>query len=145
MRAVRGHKPSTPIDGVDVYFNLHKRVWSCRCRKKGLVIHHAPVIIAPMGAGLVVRGSGRQQVLRQQRKNVHAFARLDHGSMSKDVQGWAAFAEELEGQIEISYNPYRAGAFYRKDTGEDVHDVDSLLMLALPDAPPTVWATISPH
>lgn len=145
MLALRGHKPSTPIDGVDVYFNLHKRVWSCRCRKKGLVVHHSPVVIAPYGGALIVRDGGRQRVLKEKRKNVHAFARLDHGTTSKDVAGWAAFADELEGKIEISYNPYRGGAFYRKDTGADVHNVDSLIMLALPDLPPTVWATIAPE
>lgn len=136
MLVAQGMKPSTPIEGVDVYFNLHKRVWSCRCRKRGIVTNHAPVVIAPMGAGLIVREAGRQRVLKEQRKNVHAFARLDHGSTSMDVTGWTAFADELEGGIEISYNPYKGASFYRKDTGQPLGSVSSLIMLSVKGGPP---------
>lgn len=136
MQILRGLKPSTPIDRVDVYFNLHKRIWSCRCRKKGLVKKHAPVFIAPLGASLVVRESGRQRVLKEQRKNVHAFARIDHGTTSLDLAGWTAFADDLEGGIEISYNPYKGAFFYRKDTGERLDYVASLIMLASDNGPP---------
>lgn len=134
--------PSTPIEGVDVYFNLHKRVWSCRCRKKGLVKKHTPVLIAPLGASLVVRESGRQRVLKEQRKNVHAFARIDHGTTSLDLAGWTAFADDLEGGIEISYNPYKGAFFYRKDTEERLDYVASLIMLASDNGPPRCVAIL---
>lgn len=136
MASLRKVQPSTPITGVDVYFNLHKRVWSCRCRKTGRVVRHSPVVIAPHGAGLIVREAGRLRVLAERRKNVHAFARLDHGTTSKDVADWAAFCETLKAGFEVSYNPYRGGTFYRKDTGEALQEVASLIMLASDTGPP---------
>jgi hypothetical protein len=104
-------KESTSIEGVDVYFNLHKRVWSCRSRKTGLVIAHSPVVIAAQGAGLIVREAGRLRVIKEKRKNVHAFARLDYGTTSTDLPDWEAFCKTLKTSFEVSYNPYRAGHF----------------------------------
>ena len=142
MNVLKAHKPSTPIDWVDVYFNRYKRVWSCRCRKKGVVVHHSPVVIASYGGDFIVQDGGRKRVLREKRKNVHAFARIDHGLISKDLAEWTAFADTLHGKIEVSYNPYRGGSFYRKDTGADVQRADALIMLAPLDAAPIVWAVV---
>lgn len=129
-------KPSNPIDAVDVYFNLHKRVWTCKCRKKGLVKRYAPVVIAPLGARLVVQESGQKRVINEQRKNIYTYARLDHGTTSLDLDGWTAFADSLEGGIEISYNPYAGDSFYRKDIGRRLDYVASLIMLAPDNGPP---------
>jgi len=139
---VRGIAPAHALDGVDVYYNLHKLTWSCRGRKSGLVEHHAPVIVGAFGAGFIVRESGRLRVLKEKRKNVHAFARFDQALASDDVEGWAAWAKRQKGLIEISYNPYRAGEFYRRDTWAGVHTVSSLTMLAPPGQKPRILATL---
>ena len=59
---------------VFVYFNLHKKVWSIKAlegERKGRVIGHAECVflenIEPK-----VSEAGRQRVLREKRKNVHA-------------------------------------------------------------------------
>jgi len=124
----------------DVYYNLHKKVWSCRSRKTGRVTAHARVVIASHGAAMVVRESGRLRVVKEGRKNVHAFARIDHGIISDDVTGWTAFVERLHSAVLVAYNPYKAGHFYRKDTGAPVATVASLIMLANEGQPPVVWA-----
>lgn len=130
------------LDGVDVYFNLHKRVWSCKSRKTGRVVAHAPVVVTPYGATMVVQEAGRKRVLEEQRKNVHAFARMDHGECYTMPEDWVGYAQTMPNAVEISYNPYRAGHFYAKATGEAVETVKSLVMLAPTDAPPQVWAIL---
>lgn len=132
----------TPAEKVDVYFDLHRKVWSCKSRKSGLVVNKGRAVIAPHGATFVVREAGRQRVLAEKAKNVHAFARIDVGTVCKTGRGWERFLSDVEGLREISYNPYRAGYFYAKDTGEPVHSVRSLIMLALPDTPPRVLGHI---
>lgn len=134
--------PVESIDNVDVYFNLHKRLWSCRCRATGLVIRHAHAVLSPYDATLVVREAGRQKVLAEGRKNVHAFARMGSGDTSHDVEGWAAFAKSLPNVVQVSYNPYRAGHFYRTDTQQAVTDVKSLIMIAPMGMGPQVWAVV---
>ena len=61
--------------GVDVYFTLHRGVWSLRDRKSGLVTGHSRVVAFAFGARMVVREAGRARVLREGVKNVHAFIR----------------------------------------------------------------------
>lgn len=131
-----------PVKNADVYFDLHRKVWSCKGRKTGIVEHKARVVVAVFGATMVVRESGRQRVLKEKRKNVHAFARIDHGLACEDLKGWQAFVETQENLIQVSYNPYMAGHFYRKDTMAPVHGVQSLVMLAPEGAPPQVWAVL---
>lgn len=134
--------PPVEVGKCDIYFNLHKRVWSCRSRKTGLVESHSKVVLCPDPCTMVVRESGRQRVLKEKRKNVHAFARVEDAYIYDNPTDWHTFGEQSIGLIRISYNPYRGGAFYRTDTGEDIHTLSSLLMVALPDAPPAVWGTI---
>ena len=130
------------LDGVDVYFNLHRKVWSCKSRKTGRVVSHALVVVAPYGAAMVVQEAGRQRVLAEKAKNVHAYIRLDHGETFEDVEGWHAYAQNMRNAVRVSYNPYRAGYFYRVDTQEPVESVKSLVMVALPERPPEVWAIL---
>ena len=129
-----------PIEKIDVYYNLHKRVWSCKSRKTGRVIRHARVVISPYDSTMVVLESGRQRVIAEGRKNVHAFARIDSGQTSDDVDSWIETVEAMDGLTLVSYNPYRAGHFYRKDTGAPVTMVSALIMLAKEGQPPVVWA-----
>jgi len=132
----------TAITNIDVYYNLHRHLWSCKCRSTGRVIRHAHTVVTPFSAKLVVREAGRQQVLREGRKNVHAFARVGDADTAYKVDGWEAFAKGLPGVVQVSYNPYRAGYFYDKATGDAVADVKSLIMLAPTGMHPQVWAVV---
>jgi len=65
---------------VEIYFNLHKRVFSVR--HKGRVIEHVKSAIVRRPK-FVVQAAGRAKVLREKKKNVHAFVRgewLEGGS-----------------------------------------------------------------
>jgi hypothetical protein len=70
-----------------------------------------------VNAEFVVSENARQKVIATQCRSVHAYAK-----------GEAAPVSEASG-VQVSYNPYRGGAFYRKDTGEDVWAADELHFL----------------
>lgn len=102
---------------VDIYRNLHKKVWSVRdCKTRRVVKHvnHAYVL----SAELVVGEKSRQRVIREKSKNAHAFVRglYSHRQEVLDLTNLG-----LDTLIEISYNPYRFGYFFRTDTLEPVH------------------------
>ena len=89
---------------VEVYKNLHKNCWSVRDNKTGRVIDHVRNIYIK-DATLVVRPSGRKKVLRERRKNVHAFIK---GTINKDT-----YMGSIE---EIIYNPYKYSSFVIEST-----------------------------
>lgn len=114
---------------VDCYFNLHKKVWSIRDRKTRRVIGHAKTV-GLRDVTFRVSEPGRQRVLRDKRKNVHAFASgelvsFDGTELVSDL-GRPVRLEDLEA---VSYNPYKAGHFYRKADDAPVHSAE-LVMLA---------------
>lgn len=130
----------TAIQKADVYFNLHRGVWSCRSRQTGRVEHHARAVVSLDPVAMVVQQAGRAKVCRTGQKNVHAFARMDMAIASDDVEGWTQYAESIPGLVRVSYNPTYAGHFYRVDTKEPVTHVQGLYMLAPYGKPPRVLA-----
>ena len=93
---------------VNVYFNLHKRVWSVR--QSGIVIEHADQVFLK-DVRLLVGKKGREKVVREQRKNVHAYA-----------SGYVCEPQDLPNVPErisaITYNPYKNKTFVFKDNGK---------------------------
>lgn len=89
---------------VDCYYNPHKHCLSVR--HKGLVVNHTQEI-ALENVKFVVSQAGRQRVLREQRKCVHAFVRGEIREMSfADRNAW--------GHV-IKYNPYKYSSFVTKN------------------------------
>lgn len=98
---------------VFVYYNLHSHKWSLKALEgpyKGLVVGHADTVLL-WNANAKVSEAGRQRVLREGRKNVHA------GIVGR-VIGTTNNRPERDLQGLISYNPYRGPGFYYKDTDE---------------------------
>jgi len=93
---------------VEVYFNLHKYVWSVRSARTGRVILHTDKVHI-RNPEFVVRQAGRERVLREGKKNVHAF-----------VRGEATYFDDFDPNYLdytlVSYNPYKF------DTFVDVYD-----------------------
>jgi len=81
---------------VEVYFNLHEKCFSIRHKKK--VISHLNEVFLS-NAIFKVSEAGRQRVLKQKRKNVHAF-------VVGDIE-----IGKLRAGIEIKYDPYRFKSF----------------------------------
>lgn len=110
----------------DVYFNLHKHVWSVRT--KGKVKHHVDIVVFNEGANFVVQPAGRKKVLEEKRKNVHAFVRGDVTIISADLKKWQKYVADINTRL-VSYNPYKADHFYYVDNGEEVESAEEVIMI----------------
>lgn len=89
---------------VFVYKNLHKKCYSVRSIKTGKVIGHVNEITL-YDANFKVSEAGRQRVIREKRKNVHA-------GVVGTVANFTILCE-LKG---VTYNPYKFDSFiYRHD------------------------------
>ena len=96
---------------VKVYRNLHKGCYSVVAMEgpqKGRVIAHEKRLMLT-NATFHVSEAGRQRVLQEQRKNVHATIRGNLVTDSKPM------VENLKGDINVvTYNPYKKGSFFMK-------------------------------
>lgn len=100
---------------VRVYRNLNKAeffsIQALEGECKGKVIGYAKSVLIENGQYRVSE-AGRKRVLRDQRKNVHAYIDGVIVDASNTVQ-------TLTGnETYVTYNPYRQGDFYRPDTQE---------------------------
>lgn len=95
---------------VKVYWNLHKKCYSVQHR--GKVIKHTDAITIH-DPEFRVSESGRQRVLMEKRKNVHAFI---VGMYSDD----SIPSSDYEGHL-VTYNPYKYETFVFADTEESIY------------------------
>ena len=86
-----------PKGRVQVYYNLHKKCLSIRY--KGKVIEHAREVTLT-DAKFHVQPAGRARVLREKKKNVHAYV-------------WTA-------EKRVTYNPYKNKTFVDQSNNETV-------------------------
>ena len=105
---------------VFVYWNLNQGCWSIKAldgEDRGRVIGHASSFEIT-GARFRVSEAGRQRVLREKRKNVHAgvvgeltgvMYVANHGRMDDPVR-----ARKIKGGSDITYNPYEGPHFVTK-------------------------------
>jgi hypothetical protein len=97
---------------VRVYFNLHKKLLSVQTKVNGRwkVVKHVDKI-ALSDVRFKVSETGRQRVLREKRKNVHAFIEGEESSFFDRV--------DLPLDSKVMYNPYKYEKF---TTGEKYVD-----------------------
>ncbi len=101
-----------PNRKVEVYRNLHKKCWSVR--QGGRVKFHCHRVNLK-DCQMVVQPAGHAKVIREKKKNVHAFVRGYLCTEERDVQ---AFCWD-----DIYYNPYKADSFVDFDNNP-VHTAD---------------------
>ena len=103
---------------VEVYFNLHKKLFSVRDCKTGRVVAHTCNIWVEDPV-FVVRKAGREKVLREKKKNVHAFVR---GTWMKDllVEDASMILDHRECSEEVTYNPYKYDSFVTKHDAKPI-------------------------
>jgi|TARA_R110002167_G_scaffold447_3_gene1969 hypothetical protein len=88
----------------EVYYNLHKKVFSIR--KGGKVVSHASCVLIHQPS-FVVQEGGRKRVRSEGRKNVHAFVTCKHSEHI--VQMPPGRGSML--QHPVTYNPYTHTGF----------------------------------
>lgn len=89
---------------VFVYWNLHKKCWSVRDEKTKKIAHHLTSLVLT-NCRFKVSEAGRQRVLREKQKNVHAG--VVGFLVDKNV-------DTFNGK-RISYNPYKTQHFLCAD------------------------------
>lgn len=98
---------------VEVYFNLHKKLFSIRALEgpgKGRVIKHTPTV-GLLNATFTSQKAGREKVRREGRKNVHAFVRGDL-FYCRPTHFFFQFERPIrERGARVTYNPYTDDSF----------------------------------
>lgn len=102
-----------------VYRNLRRDCLSLQ--QDGLIVGYAEAVILT-NVEFRVRESGRQRVLREQRKNVHAFAIGLLEEAHTTPYTWILDAVQAR---QISYNPYRFPTFFDVETLESIESIHS--------------------
>ncbi|QIA28665.1 hypothetical protein [Phage f2b1] len=101
-----------------VYYNLHKGLFSLK--QRGLVVLHTHRVHLT-DVTFQVNEAGRQRVLEEQRKNVHAF-------VNGTFQGVPRYST-VEGFREAYYNPYKTDCFIDKETGEELYSAKEAILV----------------
>ncbi len=118
---------------VFVYFNLHKKCFSIKALEgamKGKVIAHRDTVVLE-NCKFKVSEAGRQRVLREKRKNVHAGVT---GVWTESVRDTADFdALSVTGR-QVTYNPYKYAQFVIKATEQPIGLADVVAMKVMPTA-----------
>ena len=112
---------------VEVYFNLHKHVFSVRQCSTGRVILHTDKVHI-RDPQFVVRKSGRDRVLREGKKNVHAFVR-------GEITHFDDFDPDCMGYSLVSYNPYKFDTFVDVEGLAPVRTAQRAALELLPTGP----------
>lgn len=99
---------------VFVYFNLHKKMFSIKAlegERKGLVIGHCDELTL-FNATFKVSQAGRQRVLRERKKNVHAGV----------VGFWKGCLDSFNVNCKtpVTYNPYKYDSFVYASDGSPI-------------------------
>ncbi|HEY9816847.1 MAG TPA: hypothetical protein V6D20_13770 [Candidatus Obscuribacterales bacterium] len=106
-------------ENVQVYRNLHRKCLSIRHSKSRKVIFHDDKVILHLPR-FKVSEAGRQRVLREKRKNVHAYVQGNYSVLDRvparlhDTAYW----------IPVFYNPYRVAQFTEHYSGKPVWNAE---------------------
>jgi len=101
-----------------IYRNLTRKTFSVKYQ--GKVVEHVDRILILSG-DFLVNENGRQRVLREKKKYVHAFVTTtdgyvrDHGTAIADTIIF--YGLDMKNMREVSYNPYTGSEFVFRDTG----------------------------
>ena len=102
---------------VEVYRNLNNGMISVRDAETKLVLGHAKSVHLK-DVTFKVSQKGRERVLRELKKNVHAYVK---GTLCENlVSEWV--------QYEVAYNPYKYSSFVDSATGHPIYSADAVIV-----------------
>lgn len=129
------------VGKVDIYFNLHKKVFSVKCRSRGIVIAHARTVLCADHCDFVVRPAGNVDAVESGVKNVHAFVRAPNADIWSDFRpGLAKVAAENALFQRVSYNSQKGPHFYRVGSGKPIHGAPAGVLMVCEKDMPLVYA-----
>ena len=111
------------------YWNLHKECVSYKLGSSGRVSHAAEIWLTDVQFHVLERG--RQQVLREKRKNVHSFV---IGNVLEALPSTLHADWESFGYRKAYYNPYKTDKWIDAETGDVIEKATTAII-----ANKTVW------
>jgi|TARA_X000001388_G_scaffold57068_1_gene42304 hypothetical protein len=116
-------------DKIEVYRNLHKNCFSVRHKGKVVGYLHDNEQLALTNVTFAVQPAGRAKVLRENKKNVHAFVRGEYVGFENNLTNNLYFGkfEDLDFYA-VSYNPYKSDKFVVKETGKPIESNSEALI-----------------
>ena len=110
-----------------IYRNLHTKTFSARYN--GLVIDHPEIFIA-RNVSFKVNEGGRIRVVKERRKNVHAFVVAEkYNRLSLNNKAAKYLRANVTKMIEVTYNPYTCKSFVVKETGAEIFEANFVVGL----------------
>ena len=110
-----------------IYRNLHTKTFSARYN--GLVIDHPEIFIAKNVCFKVNEG-GRTRVVKERRKNVHAFVVAEkYDSLLPNNKTAKYLCANVSKMVEVTYNPYTCKSFIVKETGVEIFEANFVVGL----------------
>ena len=110
---------------LEVFYNLHKKIWSVRYR--GVVLEHSRYVELD-GVSFDVQPAGNARVRREKRKSVHAFVRGKQIMNRRKCLSRPNLIDLPSNWKEVTYNPYKHKTFVFKDTGKPVKKAEKVMM-----------------
>lgn len=108
---------------VMVYYNLHKHTFSIKNKEK-VILHADSVTLTDVE--FRVRQGGRENVLRDKSKNVHAFV---IGTLADYSKFPSSDIPESTGGDLVTYNPYKYDSFVYKDDESPIYKAKEVHMV----------------
>jgi hypothetical protein len=124
---------------IEAYYNLHKQCLSARpTGRYGYVRHYQ--FLAVKNVKFAVQPAGRQKVLNEKKKNVHAFVRGDMVTWSPhrkegefydpmDIDVSVERFREDDRYREVTYNPYKYESFVTADSKYPIYEADHVWII----------------
>ena len=130
---------------VFAYRNLNQKCWSLKSRESGyrydLVLGHVLSVVLK-NCTFSVGEKGRERVIYEQRKNVHAGIVGNIVAINSFIDSYRALDDRLRefvpGSVlvtdlgddcEVTYNPFKRGSFYFKSTDEVIKEASRVCLL----------------
>jgi len=123
---------------VEAYYNLHKKCLSYR--PSGGKVRHAHALLLN-NVKFAVQPAGRERVIREKKKNVHAFVRgevafvLRH-DITEDDGDLSPENMDRHSYRRVTYNPYKYESFVFADNGEPVYEARQVAIIGR-----EIWVT----
>ena len=123
---------------VRAYWNIHKGLYSVQDYKTRRVIDRSNDVFL-INPNFVVRQGGRERVIREGKKNVHAFA-VGYRPSKFTAEEWDVYYTSGKTWKDVTYNPYKNDTFVWKDTGKPVGIDITMVKLTTKEGKPLIKA-----
>jgi hypothetical protein len=108
-------------DKIEVYRNLHKKCFSVRHKGKVVGYLQDSEQLSLTNVKFVVQPAGRAKVLRENKKNVHAFVRGEYTGFINNLIEEMNFGPFHDLDFSnVSYNPYKSDKFIVESDGKPI-------------------------